>query len=50
VVERTIGWFKGFRRIRVRYDRLIPSQHAWNEITEAIICFRIAMRWGLSLG
>jgi len=50
VVERSISWFKWFRRIRVRYDRLIPIQHAWNEIAEAIICFRIALRRGISLG
>lgn len=50
VVERTISWFKGFRRIRVRYDRLARIQHAWNEIAAAIICFRIATRWGISLG
>ena len=31
VVERTISWFKGFRRIRVRYNRLILIQQAWNE-------------------
>ena len=24
MVDRTISWFKGFRRIRDRYDRLIP--------------------------
>ena len=50
VVERTISWFKGFRRIRVRYKRLIPIQHAWNEIVAAIICFRLTLRRGISLG
>jgi transposase len=50
VVERTVSRFKGFRLIRVRYDRLIPIQHAWNEIAAAIICFRIALRRGISLG
>jgi transposase len=49
VVERTISWFKGFRRIRVRYNRLILIQQAWNEIDAAIICFRIALRRGISL-
>jgi transposase len=49
VVERTLSWIKGFRRIRARHDRLIPNQHAWNEIAAAIIGFRIAMRRGISL-
>ena len=40
---------QGFRRIQVRYDRLARIQHAWNEIAAAIICFRIAARWGISL-
>jgi transposase len=42
VVERTIGWFKGLRRLRVRYDRLQVIQHAWNTLAAALICFRIA--------
>ena len=50
VIERTISWLEGFRRIRVRYNHLILIQHAWNEIAAAIICFRIALRRGISLG
>lgn len=42
VVERTIGWLKGLRRMRVRYDRLLVIQHAWNTLAAAVICFRIA--------
>lgn len=42
VVERTISWIKGLRRMRVRYDRLRPIQHAWNALAAAVICFRIA--------
>jgi transposase len=42
VVERTISWLKGLRRMRVRYDRLISIQHAWNTLAIAIICYRIA--------
>ena len=42
VVERTIGWIKGLRRMRVRYDRLTIIQHAWNSLAIAVICFRIA--------
>lgn len=42
VVERTISWLKGLRRLRVRYDRLKVIQHAWNTLAAAVICFRIA--------
>lgn len=42
VVERTIGWLKGLRRMRIRYDRLIVIQEAWNTLAAAVICFRIA--------
>jgi transposase len=42
VVERTISWLKGLRRMRVRYDRLQIIQHAWNTLAAAVICFRIA--------
>jgi transposase len=42
VVERTIGWFKGLRRLRVRYDRLLVIQEAWNTLAAAVLCFRIA--------
>lgn len=43
VVERTIGWIKGLRRMRVRYDRLKIIQDAWNTLAAAVISFRIAM-------
>jgi transposase len=42
VVERTISWLKGLRRLRVRYDRLQVIQEAWNTLAAAVICFRIA--------
>lgn len=42
VVERTIGWIKGLRRMRIRYDRLGIIQGAWNTLAAAVICFRIA--------
>jgi transposase len=42
VIERTISWFKGLRRLRVRYDRLMIIQEAWNTLAAAIICYRIA--------
>lgn len=42
VVERTIGWVKGLRRMRIRYDRLNEIQAAWNTLAAAVICFSIA--------
>lgn len=41
VVERTISWIKGLRRMRVRYDRLQITQDAWSTLAVAVICFHI---------
>jgi transposase len=41
VVERTISWLKGLRRMRVRYDRLGVVQEAWNTLAASVICFRL---------
>jgi transposase len=41
VVERTISWLKGLRRMRVRYDRLGVIQDAWTSLAASVICFRI---------
>ena len=41
VVERTISWLKGLRRLRVRYDRGAVIQEAWNTLAAAVICFRL---------
>jgi transposase len=41
VVERTIGWLKGLRRLRVRYDRLGVIQDAWTTLAAGVICFRM---------
>jgi len=41
VVERTISWLKGLRRMRVRYDRLRVIQEAWNTLAASVICFNI---------
>ena len=37
VVERTNAWLKGFRRLRVRFDRSGFIYHAWNSLAAAII-------------
>ncbi len=41
VVERTISWLKGLRRMRVRYDRLGIIQDAWTSLAASVICFRL---------
>ncbi len=41
VVERTISWLKGLRRMRIRYDRLGVIQKAWNTLAVSVICFRL---------
>lgn len=41
VVERTVSWLKGLRRLRVRYDRLGVIMDAWTTLAASVICFRI---------
>ena len=41
VVERTISWLKGLRRMRVRYDRSATTIDAWTHIAAAVICLNI---------
>lgn len=41
VVERTNAWLKGFKRMRVRWDRLGVIQDAWNLLAMSVICFRL---------
>jgi transposase len=41
VVERTIAWIKGLRRMRVRYDRLGVIRDAWATMAIGVICFNI---------
>jgi len=43
VVERTISWIKGLRRMRVRYDRSGVSIDAWTTVAAAVICLQILM-------
>ena len=42
VVERTISWLKGLRRLRICYDRLPIIQDAWTTLAAAVICYQIA--------
>lgn len=41
VVERTISWIKGLRRMRVRYDRLDTIIDAWASLAAAVVCLNI---------
>ena len=41
VVERTISWIKGLRRMRVRYDRSTISIDAWTSLAAAVVCLHI---------
>jgi transposase len=43
VVERTISWIKGLRRMRVRYDRSGTSINAWTTIAAAVVCLHILL-------
>jgi transposase len=43
VVERTISWIKGLRRMRVRYDRSGTAIDAWTTIAAAAVCLNILM-------
>ena len=44
VVERTISWLKGLRRMRVRYDRLGVIRDAFTTLAASVICFRILVQ------
>jgi transposase len=41
VVERTVSWLKGLRRMRVRYDRSAVIRDAWTSLAASVTCFRI---------
>jgi transposase len=40
VVERTLGWLKGFRRLRYRVDRMATSFHAFVYLAILVLCVR----------
>jgi len=41
VVERTISWMKGLRRMRIRYDRKETIIDAWTTLASSVICFNM---------
>ena len=40
VVERTFAWFKGFRRLRLRYERTAFMHEAVLSVAMCMVCFR----------
>ncbi len=40
VVGRTLGWLKGFRRLRYRVDRTAASFHAFVYLAVLVLCVR----------
>jgi transposase len=42
VVERTISWIKGLRRMRFRYDRTQTAINACATLAAAMVCFQLA--------
>ena len=40
VVERTFAWFKGFRRLRLRYERTAFMHEAALSVAMCLVCFR----------
>lgn len=40
VVERTVSWFKGLRRLRFRYDRSQQTIAAWAKLAAVAVSFR----------
>jgi transposase len=40
VVEHTLGWLKGFRRLRYRVDRTAASFHAFVYLAVLVLCVR----------
>jgi transposase len=43
-IERTISWFKQFRRLRIRYERLPAMYDAFLQVASVLICYRIVFR------
>ena len=45
VVERTHGWFAGFGKLRIRFERRLDIHLALLKLAAAIICSRFVDRW-----
>ena len=44
VVERTHGWFAGFGKLRIRFERQLDTHLALRKLAAAIICARFVDR------
>lgn len=44
VVERTHGWFAGFGKLRIRFERRLDTHEALLNLAAAIICARFVER------
>ena len=44
VVERTHGWFAGFGKLRIRFERSLQTHEALLKLAAAIICARFVDR------
>lgn len=45
VVERTHGWFAGFGKLRIRFERRLDIHMTLLKLAAAIICARFVDRW-----
>ena len=45
VVERTHGWFAGFGKLRIRFEKRLDIHEALLKLAAAIICARFVDRW-----
>lgn len=45
LVERTHGWFAGFGKLRIRFERLLDIHEALLKLAAATICARFVDRW-----
>ena len=43
-VERTLAWLARYRRLAVRYDRLVAVHRAWLHLACALVCLRYLQR------
>lgn len=45
VVERTHGWFAGFGKLRIRFEKRLDIHEALLKLAAVIICARFVDRW-----
>ena len=44
IVERTFAWLARYRRLTIRYERLVETLHAFLHLACALICFNYVRR------